>query len=1252
MDWKSKSTRLTNPRKKANAFCVPTFLFTLPIFFKGWRKELTEADVYEPLSGHRARLLGEQLEQLWREEVEKCKKPKATPTLRNPLIRAFWFEGFVNGLILMVLEVIVKPLQCVLIGRLITVVSSVDNVGKQELYMYGVGVACCSLISSSLIHPYMLASHNLGLKLRIACISLVYRKILRLKLSAFEGMSSGKILTLVTNDSNRFYEIPLLMHYTWVAVLQIAVVGWFLYEEFGISSLIGVFFIISFVGLYFLLGTISKRLRSKILKKTDERVRVTKEIIYGIQVIKMYKWEGYFSNLVSECRRLEIRFTRISSYVKGMCASFQLFVQRTSVFATILAFVLLGNDITAAKAFQLVSFYAILRAPIVCFLPKAIHVIMESVIPLGRLSEFLRCDEIQNDSPAPSDGSGDAIILRNVFVQKASANLLSDMSATIGRNRLVVIVGPVGCGKTNLAHAILNEMSLSSGSLTVSGSVSYASQEPWIFTSSVRQNIIFDNTMDKERYDNVVKACALSRDLKLFPHHDQTIVGEHGASLSGGQKARIGLARAVYRNADIYILDDPLSAVDSRVGKSIFDNCFKSLLKDKTVLLITHQVQYLKAAGHIIVLNNGTVTAQGRFSDLVSQNVDFDKILCNGEGEMLAECEINPLRTRTARTESLVSKPVDVSNTTNEQATTGVITSSVYKTYFSAGSHWSTLCFMIALFVIAQVLASGSDYFIAYWVNMKQVQTSSISMPIDIFIYIYTTLILGVIVFGVAAMVTLHNLCMQSSTSLHNAMFTSVLGSPLKFFHLNHSGRILNRFSKDLQTVDEELPLMMHETALLGLVTSGALVLMATVNYLSLIPASIAIVMLYYLRKFYLATSRNLKRLEATTRSPVLGYVNATIQGLSTIRAFNAQQVVLNEFNYHQDLNSSASYMFISTSRAFGYWTDLSCNMYGISAIFLILIIGDNLGGNLGIILTQSLGLTGILQFVVRQYAEMENAMTSVERVLEYGALEQEKEDESITPPPNWPEHGEIVFDSISLRYSHDLLILNDINLVIKPREKVGIVGRTGAGKSSIINALFRLSEFSGSIAIDGIDTKTVPLSELRSKISIIPQQPTIFSGSVRNNLDPFREYSDDILWKTLENVELKDPVNDLPSGLNSIVTEGGANFSIGQRQLVCLARAMLRKNKILVLDEATANVDPKTDLLIQRNVRENFSDCTVLTIAHRLDTVIDSDKILVIDGGKVVEFDHPRVLLQDCDGVFYAMVNQTGRRNVCENGK
>ncbi|XP_031357464.1 probable multidrug resistance-associated protein lethal(2)03659 isoform X2 [Photinus pyralis] len=1144
------------------------------------------------------------------------------------------------------------PLQCVLIGRLITAASSPGHVERQEIYLYGAGVALCSLTISSLIHPYMLAVHNLGLKLRVACSSLVYRKILKLKMSAFERINSGQILTLITNDSNRFYEIPITIHYTWIGVLQIVVIGWFLYQEFGVSSLFGICFVISFVGVYLLLGRAAKNVRSKTLARTDERMRVTKEIIYGVQVLKMYNWESHFSNLVSVYRRLELRSTRLSSYIKGMFASFQLFVQRVSVFITILAFVLLGNDVTAANAFQLVSFYAVLRGTVVFQLPKGIHVLMESVIPLERLSAFLRCDEMRKYPQVHLD---DAIVLRRVFVQRGFTSLLSDININIGRSRLVAVVGPVGCGKTNLVHAILNEMSLSSGSLTVSGSVSYASQEPWIFTSSVRQNIIFDSQMDKERYEDVVKACALSRDLQLFPHHDQTIVGEHGASLSGGQKARIGLARAVYRNADIYIFDDPLSAVDSRVGKSIFDNCFKSLLKDKTVLLITHQVQYLKSVDEIIVLNNGTVTAQGRFSHLVSQNVDFDQILCNGEGEMMTECEPNPLKAGTASIESLVSKPVDVPNTTDEQTTSGVVASSVYKTYFSAGSHWSTSCFVIALFVIAQVLASGSDYFIAFWVNLHQAQNLSISMPMPIFIYIYTTLILGVIVFGVAAMVTLHNLCMQSSTSLHNAMFTSVLGSPLKLFHLNHSGRILNRFSKDLQTIDEELPLIINETVLLGLSTLGAVVLMAVINYLSLLPAVIAIVVLYYLRKFYLATSRSLKRVEATTRSPVLGYINATIQGLSTIRSFDAQQVVLNEFDAHQDLNTSASYMFVSTSRAFGYWTDLFCNIFNTCVIFLLLINDDNFGGNIGLTICESLGLLGILQFVVRQYAEMENAMTSVERVLEYGALEQEPEDHCIIPLPNWPKHGEIIFDSISLRYSNDLLILNEINLVIKPREKVGIVGRTGAGKSSLINALFRLSEFSGSITIDGIDTKTVPLCDLRSKISIIPQQPTIFSGSVRNNLDPFQEYSDDILWKTLENVEMKDAVSNLPFGLNSVITEGGLSFSIGQRQLVCLARAMLRNNKILVLDEATANVDPKTDLLIQKAVRKNFSDCTVLTIAHKLDTVIDSDKILVIDGGKVVEFAHPYVLLQDCDGVFRAMVDQMDKlsaeclRNIAE---
>ncbi|KAK5640038.1 hypothetical protein RI129_010849 [Pyrocoelia pectoralis] len=1237
MDGKLRHTKQANPRENASIFCIPTFLYALPIFLKGLRKKLTEEDVYETLFDCRAGLLGEKLEKLWKEEVEKCHKTKTKPSLRNPLLRLFWFENLMNGLMLLVLEVIIsfsRPLQCVLIGQLITICSSPKDAKKEEIYFYGAAVVCCSFLISSLTHPFLLVTQSLGLKLRVCCSSLVYRKILKLRLDVFDKNSSGKILTLVTNDSNRFNDLPLTMQYIWIGILQVIVITYLVYREFEISSLFGTCSIITFVPIYLLSGKICKQLRSKTVAKTDERIRTMKEIINGIQVVKMYNWERYFSNLVSVYRRMEIRSIRFSSYIKGGFASIHLFLQRTSVFITILAFVLFGNNISAVNAFKLVCFYIVFRATVNMHLPKGIYLLMESAVPLERLSEFLLCDETKEEKEICLKGSDDAIILHNVSVHKSEEtfDLLSGISFNIKRGHLVAIVGPVGGGKTSLMHVILKELGYSSGSLEISGSCSYAPQEPWIFTSTVRQNIIFSNSIKQERYDEVLNVCELKHDLSVLSHHDLTIVGDRGASLSGGQRARIGLARAVYRDADIYILDDPLSAVDPQVGQTIFDKCIKSFLNGKTVLLITHQIQYLQAVDEIIILSNGTVVAKGNFAELSSQNFNFEKLLCKASVDMSTVCHVVPLNDQTKSSQDAVTNGVSVTAVTEERVVSGVVSTSVYTTYFTIGGNRIGLCCIFALFVVTQAFASGADYFIAYWVNVEQIRSQSetetyIGMSTTVFIYIYSSIIFGLIVFTVATVITLHSITMRSSTKLHNSMFNSIISAPLRFFHLNHSGRILNRFSKDIETIDEILPLLISDVFQFGFSAVGAIILMAIVNYVILFPALIVIVIVHYLRKFYLASGRSLKRVEASTRSPVLGHISATIQGLTTIRAF--------------DLNTSASYMFITTSRAFGYWTDIICNILNTCAIFLLLTNNDVFGGNIGLTISQSMGLLGIVQYVIRQYAEMENSMTSVERVLEYTLLEPESRDECVTEAPaHWPERGQIVFDSVTLRYSpEDPLVLNRINVIINPCAKIGVVGRTGAGKSSLIGSLFRLSEFTGSIIIDGIDTKTIPLSDLRSKISIIPQQPTIFSGSIRNNLDPFQEHSDATLWKTLADVELKTVVKDLLSGLNSDITEGGVNFSVGERQLICLARAMLKSNRILVLDEATANVDPQTDLLIQKAVRKNFSHCTVITIAHRLDTVIDSDKVLVLDDGKVVEFDHPYVLLQDSNGAFKGMV-------------
>ncbi|EDX04221.1 GD22416 [Drosophila simulans] len=509
--------------------------------------------------------------------------------------------------------------------------------------------------------------------------------------------------------------------------------------------------------------------------------------------------------------------------------------------------------------------------------------------------------------------------------------------------------------------------------------------------------------------------------------------------------------------------------------------------------------------------------------------------------------------------------------------------------------------------------------------------------------YIFTVITVLTILVTVARSFLFFNLAMKASIRLHNSMFRGITRAAMYFFNTNPSGRILNRFSKDMGQVDEILPAVMMDVIQIFLALAGIVIVIAVVNPLFLIPTVVLGIIFYQLRTFYLKTSRDVKRMEAITRSPVYSHLAASLTGLSTIRAFGAQRVLEAEFDNYQDMHSSAFYMFISTSRAFGYWLDCFCVIY-IAIITLSFFIFPPANGG------DAMGMTGMVQWGMRQSAELENTMTAVERVVEYEDIEPEGALEAPAdkkPPKSWPEQGKIVFDELSLRYTPDPKsenVLKSLSFVIKPKEKVGIVGRTGAGKSSLINALFRLSYNDGSVLIDKRDTSEMGLHDLRSKISIIPQEPVLFSGTMRYNLDPFDEYSDEKLWRSLEEVKLKEVVADLPSGLQSKITEGGTNFSVGQRQLVCLARAILRENRILVMDEATANVDPQTDGLIQTTIRNKFKECTVLTIAHRLHTIMDSDKVLVMDAGRAVEFGTPYELLTLADSkVFHGMVKQTG---------
>ncbi|XP_017863871.1 PREDICTED: probable multidrug resistance-associated protein lethal(2)03659 [Drosophila arizonae] len=1301
-----------NPRERSNPLSSLMFCYTMPTFFKGRKKTLDESDLYRALKEHKSDTLGKKLSKAWEKEVEEKRKKKKEPSLFKATMSVFGLNFGLLGLVLFIVEMGFRVTQPLCLGGLVAYYSDANNLESDDqttAYLYAVGVILCSAFNVLFMHPYMLGMFHTGMKVRVAMCSMIYRKALRLSRTALGDTTIGQVVNLISNDVGRLDVSVIHTHYLWLGPVEIAVVTWLMYREIGVSAFFGVAIMLLFIPLQAYLGKKTSSLRLKTALRTDERVRMMNEIISGIQVIKMYAWEIPFSNMINYVRGKEMNAIRKVNYIRGTLQSFIMYVTRISVFVSLVGFVLLGKLLTAEKAFAITAYYNILRNTMTIYFPMGISQFAELLVSIRRIQKFMMHEETKvrdkshdaNDQKLKPPGtiveeaaatvtgvlkpnsrrSSETEVGINITKMKAKWDsksteyTLDNINLKFKPRQLVAVIGPVGAGKSSLIQTVLGELPPESGSVKVNGTLSYASQEPWLFTGTVRQNILFGLAMDKSRYRQVVKKCALERDFELLPYGDKTIVGERGASLSGGQKARISLARAVYRKADIYLLDDPLSAVDTHVGRHLFDQCMRGYLRDNIVLLVTHQLQFLEQADLIVIMDKGKISAKGTYESMCKSGLDFAQMLTDpskkeeGAGDAPDKRKLSQISTRRSRQNSVSSMESGAESVVmespmqaQETRTEGRIGWNLYKKYFAANGYFLFIVF--AFFCIgAQVLGSGGDMFLSYWVNKNEGEAetfmsrlrrsfmpriNSETDPVDI--YYFTAINVLVIVFSLVRSVLFFYLAAKSSTTLHNKMFQGVTRAAMHFFNTNPSGRILNRFSKDLGQVDEILPSVMMDVMQIFLVILGIIVVLCIVNVWYLLVTFILVVIFYLLRSFYLTTSRDVKRLEATTRSPIYSHLSASLNGLATIRAFGAQKELIEEFDNFQDLHSSGFYMFLATSRAFGYWLDLICVLYIAIVTLSFFLFSPQNGGEVGLAITQAMGMTGMVQWGMRQSAELENNMTSVERVVEYEDLEPEGDFESKPnkkPPKDWPDEGKIKFDDLSLRYFPDKdadYVLRSLNIDIKACEKVGIVGRTGAGKSSLINALFRLSYNEGAILIDHRDTNELGLHDLRSKISIIPQEPVLFSGTMRYNLDPFDEYSDVKLWESLEEVKLKQVVADLPSGLMSKISEGGTNFSVGQRQLVCLARAILRENRILVMDEATANVDPQTDALIQNTIRNKFKECTVLTIAHRLHTVMDSDKVLVMDAGRAVEFASPFELLTVSEKkVFHSMVKQTG---------
>lgn len=1292
--------------------------YVVPRFLSEWKKETSKADrkntardqlydmavpsLNESISSDENILIPPAL------PAYSAIKP-AKPYLIVALFKAFGRLFFVAGLFKLCQDIIIFISPQLL--KLMINFTENKTVPVWRGYVYAVLLFIVAEIQSVFLHQYFIRQNKLGMRLRTAVISAVYRKAMKLSSSARKKSTTGEIVNLMAIDAQRFSDLMLYAHMIWSAPLQILLAAFFLWQTMGPSVLAGIGVMILLIPINGAIAVVTRKLQVQQMVLKDQRIKVMNEVLSGIKVIKLYAWERSFLESVSGVRREELKVLRKIAYLNAVssfswaCAPFMVSL------ATFATYALTGHPLTPDKAFVALSLFNILRFPLT-MLPMLVSFMVEAYVSMKRVTKFLLMDELdpgavkREERPPIGENEDVLTVEQGSFTwEKNDRLILQGINLHIRNNCLMAIVGQVGAGKSSLLSALLGEMEKESGQTIIRGSVAYAGQQAWIQNATVKDNILFGKPLDQQRYNKAVQACALGPDLEILPGGDMTEIGEKGINLSGGQKQRVSLARAVYNNADVYFLDDPLSAVDAHVGKHIFEQVIgpEGVLKNKVRLFVTHGLSFLPQCDQVIVLSNGRISEMGTYDQLLQNNGAFAEFLRtytehedkNGEddedydededlpedsslADMWAEGIATPVSQQTSRQDGSPTKSVQrqlskrassrkllkqksiiaeeikkqeeekAKLIDEEKAETGMVKLSVFAQYFKAIGIWITMVIIFFL-MINQGLSIGSSIWLSVWSDDEQKHETHNSSLHDLSYYlgVYAALGLGqgvMVMFGSFVMAVG---AIKAARLLHKHLLTNILRSPMSFFDTTPLGRIINRFSKDVYFIDETIPrsLRMFLSMTFSVLSTVVVISYSTPIFLAVVlPLTIVYVLT---QRFFIATSRQLRRLEAISRSPIYSHFQESLNGTTTIRAYGQAERFIADSDQKVDINQTAYYPNVASNR----WLAIRLEFVGNSvvlfaALFAVIERNHITSGLVGLSISYALQITQSLNWMVRMTSDLETNIVSVERVKEYSETPVEAPAivNHYRPDPGWPFAGQVNFNSYSVRYRQGLdLVLRNINCAIAGGEKIGIVGRTGAGKSSLTLSVFRIIEAAGgNITIDNIDISSIGLEDLRSRITIIPQDPVLFSGTLRVNLDPFNIFSDEDVWHALESAHLKTYVESLESGLQHEVSEGGENLSVGQRQLVCLARALLRKTKILVLDEATAAIDLETDDLIQQTIRREFADCTILTIAHRLNTIMDSDRVMVLDKGNIVEFDSPANLLAR-RGIFYSMAQDAG---------
>ncbi|CAH9085442.1 unnamed protein product [Cuscuta epithymum] len=1277
--YHSQDGKTHSPYSKATLIQLVTFSWLNQLFEAGKKKPLDSDEVPNIDILDSARFLTGSFD-------ESLKYVKEKDRTTNPSIyKAIYVFSRKKAAINAMFAVISASTSYVgpyLIDDFVTFLGEKKLRGLQRGYLLALGFLGAKMVETVAQRQWIFGARQLGLRLRAALISHIYQKGLILSSQSRQSHSSGEIINLMSVDVQRITDLIWYLNTIWMLPIQITLAICVLHMNLGMGSLVALAATMIVMTINIPLTRTQKGYQTKIMESKDERMKSTSEVLKNMKTIKLQAWDDFYLLKLESLRNVEhnwlwksLRLSAISAFIFWGSPTF------ISV-ATFVGCVLMGIPLTAGRVLSALATFRMLQDPIFN-LPDLLSVIAQGKVSADRIASYLQEDEIQHDVVefVPKHETEFGILINNGTFRwnttQSRIPTLDRIELRVRRGMKVAVCGTVGSGKSSLLSCILGEMEKLSGTVKISGTMAYVPQSPWILTGNIRENILFGKSFDSGKYERTVEACALKKDFELFSAGDLTEIGERGINMSGGQKQRIQIARAVYQDADIYLLDDPFSAVDAHTGSHLFKECLMGSLNNKTILYVTHQVEFLPAADLILVMQNGKVAQAGTFEDLLKHNIGFEvlvgahnqalesiltvenssrpseNMVTNGDfdTDTYVDSQFPCIKQDSEHNLSIEITEKDGKLVQDEEREKGSIGKEVYFSYMTVVKRGAFVPVIILAQLSFQVLQVASNYWMA-WSCPRGGDEEPLATKMNFILLIYIILSVGSALCVLLRSTLLATTGLQTAEKLFRNMLHSILHAPMAFFDSTPTGRILNRASMDQSVLDLEMAGKLGWCAFSVIQLLGTIAVMSQAAWeVFVIFIPVTAICVWY-QQYYIPTARELARLAGIERAPILHHFAESLSGAATIRAFNQKKRFVDANLCLIDNHSRPWFHNVSAMEWLSFrLNQLSNFVFAFSLVLLVSLPEGFIDPSIaGLAVTYGINLNVLQASVIWNICNAENKMISVERILQYSNVASEAPMivEDCRPPDNWPDSGSISFKNLQIRYAEHLpSVLKHITCTFPGTKKIGVVGRTGSGKSTLIQAIFRIVEpREGTIIIDDVDICKIGLHDLRSRLSIIPQDPTLFEGTVRANLDPIAKYSDNQIWEALDKCQLGDIIRSKTEKLESTVAENGENWSVGQRQLLCLGRALLKKSTILVLDEATASVDATTDALIQKVISGEFKDRTVVTIAHRIHTVIESDLVLVLSEGRVAEFDSPAKLLEREDSFFSKLIKEYSIRS------